>query len=47
MGHSDLSTAMIYTHIFDEEVESALKFFRQPAAVVLKEAPSHPLGCSP
>jgi site-specific recombinase XerD len=31
LGHSDLSTTMIYTHIFDEEVESALKSFRQTA----------------
>ena len=27
LGHSDLSTTMIYTHIFDEEVESALNPF--------------------
>ena len=33
LDHSDLSTTMIYTHIFDEEVESALKSFRQTAAV--------------
>jgi len=35
LGHSDLSTTMIYTHIFDEEVESALKSFRQAAAVAI------------
>ena len=35
LGHSDLSTTMIYTHIFDEEVESALKSFRQTAAVAV------------
>ena len=35
LGHSDLSTTMIYTHIFDEEVESALKSFRQAAAVAV------------
>jgi integrase/recombinase XerD len=35
LGHSDLSTTMIYTHIFDEEVESALKSFRHPAAVAI------------
>jgi len=35
IGHSDLSTTMIYTHIFDEEVESALKSFRQTAAVAV------------
>jgi len=34
LGHSDLSTTMIYTHIFDEEVESALKSFRQLAAAI-------------
>ena len=34
LGHSDPSTTMIYTHIFDEEVESALKSFRQPAAAI-------------
>jgi site-specific recombinase XerD len=33
-GYSDLSTTMIYTHIFDEEVESALKSFRQTAAAI-------------
>ena len=35
LGHSDLSTAMIYTNIFDEEVESALKSFRQATAVAV------------
>jgi len=35
LGHSDLSTTMIYTHIFDEEVESALESFRQAAAVAV------------
>jgi len=34
LGHSDLSTTMIYTHIFDEEVESALKSFRAEAVAV-------------
>lgn len=34
LGHADLSTTMIYTHIFDEEVGTALKSFRQPAGVV-------------
>ena len=34
LGHSDLSTTMIYTHIFDEEVESALKSFRQTTAAI-------------
>jgi site-specific recombinase XerD len=33
LGHSDLSTTMIYTHIFDEEVESALKSFRQAGVI--------------
>jgi site-specific recombinase XerD len=35
LGHSDLSTTTIYTHIFDEEVESVLKSFRQTAAVAV------------
>jgi integrase/recombinase XerD len=35
LGHSDLSTTMIYTHIFDEEVEEALKSFRQTTAVAV------------
>lgn len=33
LGHSDLSTTMIYTHIYDPEVEEALKSFRQATAV--------------
>lgn len=28
LGHSDLSTTMIYTHIVDEELEGAMKSFR-------------------
>jgi len=35
LGHSDLSTTMIYTHIFDEEVESALKSVHAPLTVAL------------
>jgi len=31
LGHKDLSTTQIYTHIVDEELEAALKSFRQPA----------------
>ncbi len=31
LGHSDLSTTMIYTHVFDPEVEDALKSFRKEA----------------
>jgi len=29
LGHSDLTTTMIYTHIIDEELENALKTFRK------------------
>ena len=29
LGHADLSTTMIYTHIVDDELESALKSFRK------------------
>lgn len=36
LGHSDLSTTQIYTHIVDEELEEALKSFRQPAVAVLQ-----------
>ena len=35
LGHADLSTTMIYTHIFNEEMENALKSFRQAAAVAV------------
>ena len=31
LGHSDLSTTMIYTHIVDEELEEAMKTFREVA----------------
>jgi len=34
LGHSDLSTTMIYTHIFDEELEGALKSFRKATAAI-------------
>ena len=36
LGHSDLSTTMIYTHIHDPEVEDALKSFRQAKAVAVQ-----------
>ena len=29
LGHADLSTTMIYTHIVDDELENALKAFRK------------------
>ena len=32
LGHKDLSTTQIYTHIVDEELEAALKSFRQATA---------------
>jgi integrase/recombinase XerD len=33
LGHAHLSTTEVYTHIVDEELEGALKSFRQPATV--------------
>jgi len=36
LGHSDLSTTMVYTHIHDPEVEEALKSFRQATAVAVR-----------
>lgn len=30
LGHSDISTTMIYTHLVDDELEEALKHFRAP-----------------
>ena len=32
LGHANLSTTMIYTHIVDDELEEALRFFRRDAA---------------
>lgn len=31
LGHANLSATMVSTHIFDEEVEEALKSFRREA----------------
>jgi len=31
LGHASVSTTQVYTHIVDEELEGALKSFRQPA----------------
>lgn len=33
LGHADLSTTMIYTHIVDDELEAALKGFRRGVGV--------------
>ena len=30
LGHADVSTTMIYTHIMDSELENAMKSFRAP-----------------
>jgi len=37
LGHANLATTQIYTHIVDEELEGALKSFRQPATVAVCE----------
>jgi len=34
LGHAGVSTTLIYTRLFNEEVESALKSFRQEAVAV-------------
>jgi len=33
LGHANIATTQIYTHIVDEELEGALKSFRRPATV--------------
>jgi len=33
LGHANLATTQIYTHLVDEDLEAALRSFRQPAAV--------------
>jgi len=35
LGHSNLATIQIYTHIVDEELEDAMKSFRQMTATVV------------
>jgi integrase/recombinase XerD len=35
LGHSNLATTQIYTHIVDEELEDAMKSFRQTTAVAV------------
>ena len=35
LGHANLPTTMVYTHIHDPEVEEALKSFRQATAVTV------------
>ena len=35
LGHSDLSTTLISTHIYNLEVEEALKSFRQATVVAV------------
>lgn len=38
LGHSNLATTQIYTHIVDEELEDAMKSFRQTTAVAVQDA---------
>jgi len=35
LGHANLSTTQIYTHIVDEELEAALKSFRRPQEALI------------
>jgi len=53
LGHSNLATTQIYTHIVDEELEAALKSFRQSATVTARQilkavclaSFAHPVSC--
>jgi len=35
LGQPNLATTQIYTHIVDEELEEALKSFRQPRPIAI------------
>jgi integrase/recombinase XerD len=37
LGHANLATTQIHTHIVDEELEAALESFRQPQEVAAYE----------
>ena len=37
LGHANLAPTQIYTHIVGEELEAALKSFRQPQEVVVDQ----------
>ena len=38
LGHADLSTTMIYTHIVDDEIEDAMRCFRNRKGVAANKA---------